>query len=68
MTNYFTDPVYRQVVRDMSVKMVEYGKKYNDPRIANARIRADLDWAIRDQGPYRSHGTVDGRADSLAGK
>ncbi|MBN2292120.1 MAG: sulfatase-like hydrolase/transferase, partial [Pirellulales bacterium] len=47
VTNYFTDPAYRKVVRDLSAKLAEYGKKYNDPRVANARIRADLDKAIR---------------------
>jgi arylsulfatase A-like enzyme len=63
ITNRFTDPACREIVRDLSGKLAEYGRTYTDPRVANLRIQADLDWAIRGQGPYESHASL-----SAAGK
>jgi arylsulfatase A-like enzyme len=56
LVNRFTDPACREVVRDLSRRLADYGRVHTDPRLGNARIRADLAWAIEGQGPYVSHG------------
>ncbi len=58
LTNFFADPEYREVVRELSRRLKEYGVKHNDPRIRNARIQADLKWAIEGTGPYVSSASV----------
>jgi len=52
LVNSFCDPAYRETVRDLSREIVAYGKKYNDGRAENPKIKADLDWAIRGTGEY----------------
>jgi len=54
LVNVFNDPAYRETVRGLSQKLADYGKKYNDPRAANADIQSDLEWAIKGTGPYVS--------------
>jgi len=56
LTNFYTSDRCRSTVRLFSTELRDYGKKYNDPRVANARIQADLRWAIDGTGPYMSHG------------
>jgi len=51
--NRFADPQYRQVVRELSQALMEYGRCSGDPRLQDARIQADLKWAVSGSGPYR---------------
>jgi len=54
LVNSFIDSAHREVVRELSRQLAEYGQRYNDPRIANAKIKADLAWAVEGAGPYVS--------------
>jgi uncharacterized sulfatase len=54
LTNCFTQPAYRETVRELSTQLAEYGRKYKDPRAANANVQADLQWAIEGTGAYVS--------------
>jgi hypothetical protein len=54
LVNVFHDPAYRETVRELSRQLADYGKKYNDPRAANADVQSDLQWAINGTGPYVS--------------
>jgi arylsulfatase A-like enzyme len=46
LTNCFTRPDYREAVRTLSLQLRAYGQASKDPRLLNARIQADLQWAI----------------------
>ncbi|HUT13946.1 MAG TPA: sulfatase [Thermoguttaceae bacterium] len=52
LINRFSDPAYRETVRELSREIVAYGKKYDDPRVENAKIKADLQWAVEGTGQY----------------
>ena len=54
LKSFFADPAYRETVRDLSRQLIAYGKKHKDPRAANAKIQADLKWAVEGEGPYVS--------------
>jgi arylsulfatase A-like enzyme len=59
LVNRFRDAACREIVRDLSRQLLDYGKKYKDPRIENEKIQADLAWAISGSGAYRSNSAVD---------
>ena len=52
MINFFTDKHYREVVRDLSKELREYGERYKDPVIGLAPVKADMGWAISGEGKY----------------
>ncbi len=52
MMNMLDNPGYRDTARELAIKLNEYGRKYQDPRMASPRIEADLDWLINGKGPY----------------
>ena len=52
MVNAFCKTDYRETVRTLSRRLLAYGKKYKDPYIQDAKIIADLAWAIDGTGPY----------------
>ncbi len=52
LVNTFCKADYRETVRTLSRQLLAYGKKYKDPYIQDARIKADLAWAIDGTGPY----------------
>jgi len=52
LTNFFLDPACRETVRELSREIVAYGKKYGDERIENAKIKADLQWAVSGTGKF----------------
>jgi arylsulfatase A-like enzyme len=54
LTNFFSDPAYRETVRELSRQLADYGRKYHDPRAANENLKADLAWATDGTGPYVS--------------
>jgi uncharacterized sulfatase len=54
LDNVIDDPAYREDVRELSRQLAAYGRKYKDPRAADARIQADLAWAVSGTGPYVS--------------
>jgi len=54
LINSFRDPAHRDVIRELSRQLAEYGQRFKDPRVANVKIRADLAWAIEGVGPYVS--------------
>jgi arylsulfatase A-like enzyme len=54
LKNFFSDPAYREVVRDHSRLLAAYGKKYQDPYVDLPKVRADLRWAIEGEGKYQS--------------
>lgn len=47
LVNCFYDPAYRNVVKELSEKLMRYGSKYNDPRINSPHIQAALKKAIQ---------------------
>jgi arylsulfatase A-like enzyme len=54
LKNLFAHPAHRETVRDLSRQLAAYGNRHHDPRAANAKIQADLSWAIEGEGPYVS--------------
>ena len=54
LVNYFCDSEYRETVRELSRQLAGYGHTYKDRRIANAKIKADLAWAIKGTSEYVS--------------
>ena len=52
LVNAFCKADYRQTVRVLSRRLLDYGEEYKDPYIRDARITADLAWAIDGSGPY----------------
>jgi len=52
LKNFFQDPEYRDVVRDLAGELIAYGKKYKDGRTEVAKIKADLDWGANGKGKY----------------
>jgi uncharacterized sulfatase len=52
LVNAFCKADYRETVRTLSRRLLAYGKKYEDPYVRDARITADLAWAIDGSGPY----------------
>jgi hypothetical protein len=52
MKNQFLNPDYRETVKTLSAQLKEYGEKYRDPRIANAKLKADLQWGIDGEGEF----------------
>ena len=55
LTNFFGDREYRDTVRTLSTQLRDYGRNSQDPRLADARIQADLQWAVEGTGAYSSH-------------
>lgn len=45
--NFYNDPAYHDVVRDLARELLAYGREYNDPRIDHEKIRRELEEAIR---------------------
>jgi hypothetical protein len=59
LVNCFTDQRYRDTVRTLSRQLRDYGQTWKDPRVANARIQADLQWAIEGtQASYPATTTI----------
>lgn len=54
LVNNFQNPDYRSVIRQMAQALLEYGKKYNDPRIKKDRVAGDLAWSIGSEEKYIS--------------
>ncbi|MEE8451784.1 MAG: sulfatase [Thermoguttaceae bacterium] len=54
LVNRFGDPACRETIGRLSRQLVQYGRKFNDPRAANLEIRADLEWAVGGNGDYVS--------------
>jgi len=54
LINFFGDPAYRETVRELSREIVQYAKKHADPYARNAKVKADLDWAVAGTGEYTS--------------
>ncbi|MDP6353575.1 MAG: sulfatase-like hydrolase/transferase [Planctomycetota bacterium] len=52
MKNQFLNPDYRETVKTLSAQLKEYGEEYKDPRIANAKLKADLQWGIDGEGEF----------------
>ncbi len=52
LVNAFCKADYRETVRTLSQQLLAYGKKYKDPYVKDARIKADLAWAIDGSGAY----------------
>jgi arylsulfatase A-like enzyme len=52
LKNQFTNPVYRETVKDLSSQLKEYGEKFKDPRMASAKLKADLQWGIAGKGEF----------------
>jgi arylsulfatase A-like enzyme len=54
LVNNFQNPDYRNVIRKMAQALVEYGNKYNDPRIKTEQVAADLAWSTGPEEEYIS--------------
>ncbi len=46
LTNFYQDPQYRTVVRNLTTELMKYCKKHNDPYLENPKIRADMAAAV----------------------
>jgi arylsulfatase A-like enzyme len=51
-TNYAMNPEYREVVKDLGAQLLEYGQASRDVRASEARIQADLKWAVSGSTAY----------------
>ncbi len=47
LTNFFSDPAYRQTVRELSRALLVYGKKHKDPYVDHPAIKRGLQRAVR---------------------
>jgi len=54
LVNNFQNHQYRNVIRQMARALLEYGNKYNDPRIKTDKVAADIAWSIGPQEKYIS--------------
>ena len=52
MVNMLGNSGYRDTARELAIKLKEYGVKYQDPRMDDPRIKADLDWLMNGKGAY----------------
>ena len=52
MVNMLGNPGYRDTAQELAKKLKEYGFKYQDPRMNDPRIKADLDWLLNGKGSY----------------
>ncbi len=52
LINSFSDPQYRETVRELSQALAAYGKTYSDPYVKDAKVRSDLKWALTGAGEY----------------
>lgn len=52
LKNQFLNPEYRETVQSLSAQLKEYGEKYKDPRIANVKLKSDLQWGIDGKGEF----------------
>ena len=64
LINAFAKREYRDTVRTLSTQLRDYGQARSDPRLADARVQADLKWAIEGSGAYLSSGMGPGRTKS----
>jgi len=58
LVNRFRDPACRETVRELSRQLAAYGARCKDPRMTDAKIRADVAWAVSGTGPYVSSPAV----------
>lgn len=63
LVNNFQNPKYRNVIRQMARALLEYGKKYNDIRIKNDKVAADIAWSIGPEEKYISTRQPDAKSD-----
>ena len=47
LINLYQNPDYKETVSDLSKSIIEYGEKYNDPRIHMTKFRTELDKALK---------------------
>jgi len=52
--NFFHDPEYREVIREMAQELLAYGDKYNDGRVKLEKITAELEWCVSGTGKFVS--------------
>jgi arylsulfatase A-like enzyme len=52
LKNFFLDPEYRAIVRDLAGELIAYGRKYKDQRTSVAKIKADLEWSAKGKGKF----------------
>jgi arylsulfatase A-like enzyme len=52
LKNFFQDPEYRSIVRDLAGQLIEYGRKFKDGRTSVAKIKADLAWSATGKGKF----------------
>ena len=47
LKNYFNEPSYRPVIKQLTQELLAYGKKYIDPRIHLQKIKTEMQNAIK---------------------
>ena len=52
LKNFFLDPEYRSIVRDLGAELIAYGRKFKDGRTSVAKIKADLEWSAIGKGKF----------------
>lgn len=47
LNNYFSDPSYDGVISQLTTSIIEYGVKYNDPRIHHEKMRKEMNQTLQ---------------------
>ncbi len=46
LTNFYADPQYKSVVKELSGELMTYCTRYNEPHFANPKIKAEMEKAV----------------------
>ena len=52
LTNLFTAPAQRDIVRSLATALADYAERFHDPHLASSRVKADLEWAMSTRAAY----------------
>ena len=58
MINMISSPGYREIGMKLGAELENYGKKFKDPRLESAKVKADLNWVARGKGSYEDSATA----------
>jgi len=47
LTNFYADPQYKAVVKELAGELMAYCKKYNEPHFENPKIRSEIEKAVQ---------------------
>ena len=47
LINFYKNPAYRDAIRTLVGQLLDYGKKFQDPRLNNPKLQTDLQQVIK---------------------